>query len=245
MDSTKLVPVLVIFAISTLDSLHARDKTEARKGSASTSNPAHIQQSRSSGASNKNSSKNSKKDSKANSAVAAVAPLNDSKAALEAMEVERVTGLEQASLQANFKKDEAWFRDYLADDLTFTNPDGVVEDKARLIARSVDPANTVESKTYDQLTVRPYGEDVIIATGKLSEKGRRNNADYTVQRAFTHVWVNRLGQWQEVAIQESPISPAGSASRQSPAPATGETPKPQAATSPAVTPPNTSSSTSP
>jgi hypothetical protein len=84
--------------------------------------------------------------------------------------------------------------------LTSATPHGVFEDKARLMARSLDPANIVESKTYDELTVRPYGEDVIIATGKLSLKGKRNNADYTEQRTFTHVWVNRLGQWQEVAI---------------------------------------------
>ena len=38
------------------------------------------------------------------------------------------------------------------------------------MARTLDPANVVESKTFDELTVRPYGEDVMIATGKSWRK---------------------------------------------------------------------------
>jgi Domain of unknown function (DUF4440) len=191
--------------------------TLARSKGGSSSRPAHTQQTtavKSPGTSpGKNSTKDSTKESKASAKAASLAPLDNSKAAFEAIEVERITGLEKESLEADLKKDQTWFQDYLADDLTRVTPDGVFEDKARLTARSLDPANVVESKTYDELTVRPYGEDVMIATGRLSLKGKSNNAEYTEQRTFTHVWVNRLGQWQEVAIQESPIVPGDSPSQ--------------------------------
>jgi Domain of unknown function (DUF4440) len=191
--------------------------TLGRSKGGSSSRPAHTQQTTAvkspSQSSGRNSTKGSTKESKASAKAASVAPLDNSKAAFEAMEVERITGLEKESLEADVKKDQTWFQDYLADDLTRVTPDGVFEGKARLTARSLDPANVVESKTYDELTVRPYGEDVMIATGRLSLKGKSNNAEYTEQRTFTHVWVNRLGQWQEVAIQESPIVPGGSPSQ--------------------------------
>jgi hypothetical protein len=188
-----------------------RVTTATSKGTTG-SKPAHIQQTPPFKNSNKDSNKPKESKQSANSGYAAMAPLDNSKAALEAIEVERITGLEKDGLQAELKKDRSWFQDYLADDLTRVTPDGVVEDKVRSTASTLDPANKVESKIYDELTVRPYGEDVIIATGKVSVKGKRNNAEYTEQRTFTHVWVNRIGQWQEVAIQESPIPPSNATS---------------------------------
>ena len=120
------------------------------------------------------------------------------------MEVERVTRLEHERIQANLKKDKSWFEDYLADDLTAANSEGVLENKAQLIAHRLDPANILDSETYDGLAVRAYG-DVMIATGKLSQKGKNNGAEYNVQRRFTDVWVNRAGRWQQVATHISPI----------------------------------------
>lgn len=187
--------------------------TETKKGgsaSSSSSKTTHVQHITSQKGSGKNSSKgttkNSNKASKpnANSAYAAAAPFDNSKAGLEAVEVDLITGLEKDSIEAELKKNRTWFQNYLADDFNGANASGAFEDKARLMARTLDPANVVESKTYDELIVRPYGEDVMIATGKITEKGRRNNVGYDVQRTFTHVWVNRLGQWQQVAVQESP-----------------------------------------
>jgi hypothetical protein len=179
----------------------------SKVASSSSSKPAHAQQTTTTKTSSKNSTKDSGKESKANNAYAAAAPLDNSRAGLQAVEVDLITGLEKDGIDAGLKRNRSWFQTYLADDFSGANADGAVEDKAKLMARALDPANVVESKTCDQLTVRPYGEDVMIATGKFSEKGKSNNADYNVQRTFIHVWVNRLGQWQQVATQESPVHP--------------------------------------
>jgi hypothetical protein len=228
--STLIIAIALSAGNSALDR-KGKSGTETKKGgSSSSSKPAHVQQTTSKG-SNKNSSKDTTKDSnkgnKGNNAYAAVAPLDNSKAGLEAVEVDLITGLEKDSIQAGLKKNRSWFQNYLADDLTGANPDGVFEDKAKMMGRYLNPANVVESRTYDELTVRPYGEDVMIATGKVSEKGKSNNAPYDVQRTFIHVWVNRFGQWQQVAIQESPIQP-GAAPGKSAAPSSGQRQAPEA-----------------
>jgi ketosteroid isomerase-like protein len=120
------------------------------------------------------------------------------------VEVERVTRLEQERIQANLKKDKSWFDYNLADDLTAANSEGVLENKAQLIARCLDPANILDSETYDGLVVRAYG-DVMIATGKLLQNGKSSGSEYNVQRRFTDVWVNRAGRWRQVATHVSLI----------------------------------------
>jgi Domain of unknown function (DUF4440) len=194
----------------------------SKVASSSSSRPARTQQTPAPKNANKNSSKDSNKESKAATNNAYVAPLDNSKAGLQAVEVDLITGLEKDGIEAGLKKNRNWFQSYLADDLTGTSANGVSENKEKLMARALDPANMVESRTCDELTVRPYGEDVMIATGKVSEKGKSNNADYNVQRTFIHVWVNRLGQWQQVAIQESPAQP-GAAQSQTAMPARSQT----------------------
>jgi ketosteroid isomerase-like protein len=145
---------------------------------------------------------------------------DESAKALEAMEVERVTGLEQERIQADLKKDKHWFEDNLAEDLTSATSEGRLENKAQLVGRCLDPTNIVESEKYDELNVRAYG-DVIIVTGMLSQTGKGNNVPYSIQRRFTNVWVNRAGMWQQVAMHMSPIGATAGAT-QSAMPATSQ-----------------------
>ncbi len=190
------------------------DKTTSRTDRiASTSKP-----SRSSHAS---STKSSGKTSKGTSPSLATSPqVGDGGAAAleEAVGVEQVTGLEQSRLHADLEKDRRWFEDHIADDLTGVTFDGRLENKAQLIARCLDPANSAESERYEELSVRavrPFG-DVIVATGRLSQTGKGNN----IQRRFTDVWVNRGGMWQQVATHVSAIE-GGNVPSQSAAPGAG------------------------
>ena len=193
------------------------DKTTPRTGKSGTksSRSSHTP-STSHSASPKNSTRTSKSTSPAVSTSAASPDGSD--AVLQAMEVDRVTSLEQERLQADIKKDGRWFADCLGDDLTSVTSDGRLENKAQVIARSLDPGNVVESEKYDELSVRAYG-DVIVATGKLLQTAKGNNT----QKRFTDVWVNRGGMWQQVASHVSPIEAGGLAS-QSAAPAASPSP---------------------
>jgi hypothetical protein len=212
MNPTSLIAVLLLGTIANSGTqLQRSGKTQGTRASkgGSSSKLAKVQQP----ASSKGSGKDSTKASKASANPASAVSNYDSKGAFEAIEAELVKNLEQDSIQANLTKNKGWFQDYLADDLISVNAEGAFEDKAQLIARCLDSINVLESRTNDQLTVRPYGEDVMIATGRFSQKGKNNYGEFQVQRTFTHVWVNRLGHWQQVTIQESSILPGGMASQ--------------------------------
>lgn len=120
--------------------------------------------------------------------------------------VDQITRLEHERIQADLTKDKTWYDNYFADDFTVVTPDGKVADKAQFIADCLDPADTLESETYDEFNTRVYG-DVVIATGKASCKGKANGEGYDTQRRFTSVWVNRAGRWQQVAMQQTTIVP--------------------------------------
>jgi ketosteroid isomerase-like protein len=225
MDRIPLLLALVIGLLLNPDSATAQRpyKAPAQTGrNVTTSKAAPTSHTTSTKSSSKMSKAASKPAPKATStSVAKSAVISDESAkALEAMEVERVTGLEQERIQADLKKDKSWFEDNLAEDLTSATSEGRLENKAQLAARCLDPTNIVESEKYDELNVRAYG-DVIIVTGMLSQTGKGNNVPYSIQRRFTDVWVNRAGMWQQVAMHVTPVG-AGDVASQSATPATSQ-----------------------
>jgi len=220
------IPLLLALVIALL--LNPGTATAQRPHNTSARTGGNVTTSNAARTSHTTSTKSSTKRSKAKSpSVATSAVISDESAkALEAMEVERVTGLEQERIQADLKKERGWFDDYLAEDVTSAGSDGRLENKVQLIARCLDPTNIVESEKYDELNVRAYG-DVIIVTGMLSQTGKGNNVPYSIQRRFTDVWVNRTGMWQQVAKHVSPIG-AGDVANQSATPATSQPQGPKA-----------------
>jgi hypothetical protein len=163
--------------------------------------------------------KGSSKTSKSTApSLAASGAISDAGAkALEAQDVERVTAFEQERIQADIKKEQGWFDNYLAGDVTSAGSDGRLENKAQLITRCLDPSNIVESEKYDELSVRAYG-DMIVVTGTRSQTGRSNNVPYNIKERFTDVWVSRGGLWRQVAMQVSPIGATDGASQSPTAP---------------------------
>src|SRR4030095_15951913 len=166
------------------------------------------------------STKSSSKTFKATapSVATSAATSDESAKALEAQDVERVTAFEQERIQADIKKDKGWFDDYLAKDLTSASSDGRLENKVQLIARCLDPSNIVESEKYDELSVRVYG-DVIVVTGTRSQTGKGNNVPYSIKERFTDVWVSQGGLWRQVAMHVSPIGATDGASQSAATPA--------------------------
>jgi Domain of unknown function (DUF4440) len=166
------------------------------------------------------STKSSSKTSKATApSVATSAAISEETAkALEAQDVERVTAFEQERIQADIKKEKGWFDDYLGEDLTNAGSDGRLENKVQLIARCLDPSNIVESEKDDELSVRAYG-DVIVVTGTRSQTGKGNNVPYSIKERFTDVWVSQGGLWRQVAMHVSPIGATDGASQSAATPA--------------------------
>jgi ketosteroid isomerase-like protein len=120
--------------------------------------------------------------------------------------IQEVTGLERAWMDASRQHDVAWFERNLAASCILTDENGVVTDKAAMIADVKAGANQIESSSYENLKVQAYG-DTVVATGVSVTKGTYKGKDNSGQYPWTDTWVKRGGQWQCVASHNSKIVP--------------------------------------
>lgn len=118
--------------------------------------------------------------------------------------VQEIKRMEQEEwVQADIKKDLAWYDRHWADELISTSGrNGKVTNKAEELADAKDPANTTESEVLEDLKVQDLG-NVAVATGKITVKGKDKNGPYNRVSRFTDVWVRRDGRWQVVATHGS------------------------------------------
>lgn len=108
--------------------------------------------------------------------------------------------LENDWAQAEVKKDFAGLDRIMADEYTFTDPDGKIFGKAQTIASFKTDANVLTSEVVSELTVQIYG-DAAVVTGLTKEtiKGKDRGDTYR----FTDTWVKRGSAWQCVAGHSS------------------------------------------
>ena len=111
---------------------------------------------------------------------------------------QEVMQLENERIPALLKGDSAFIERAYADDYIVTGANGVVRDKAQLIADMKSGAQTFESMTNDVAKVRVYG-DTAIVTGRNTQKGQYKGQPSLSPTAFTRVYVRRDGRWQLVA----------------------------------------------
>jgi ketosteroid isomerase-like protein len=120
--------------------------------------------------------------------------------------IQEVTALELAWIDASRQHDVAWFERYMAASCILTDENGVVTDKAAMIADVKAGASQITSSSYENLKVQAYG-DTVVATGisvtTSTYKGKDNSGKYP----WTDTWIKRGGQWQCVASHDSKIVP--------------------------------------
>ena len=93
-----------------------------------------------------------------------------------------------------------------ADDYVFTDPTGRISHKAELLDSFRRGVIKIRSQDISDVQVNVYG-DVAVETGKLVSQAMRDGIDSGGTFRFTRVWVNRNGQWQTVAFQETRVVP--------------------------------------
>jgi ketosteroid isomerase-like protein len=109
---------------------------------------------------------------------------------------------------------EQWIRAFQQHDPTLIEPllaDEIVYHgvepftKHHLMEHVRDTSFTLESVSPTELRVRVLGSarDVVVATGSVNAKGRREGKAFNLQNRYTEVWVKRGGRWQCVAGQET------------------------------------------
>jgi len=118
--------------------------------------------------------------------------------------VQEVTALEKAWLDAGRQYDVLWFERNIADSYISTDENGLVSDKATMIADVKSKASKYESLAYETLKVQAYG-DTAVATGITVVKGTYKGKDNSGKYPWTDTWVKLAGRWQCVAGHSSKI----------------------------------------
>lgn len=118
----------------------------------------------------------------------------------------RIVALEQHWLAAIRSGNRRALENILADGFTDVTINGEMRDRADAIAHVVAPAGTTQ--TITRLNVRVFG-DTAIATGINAVHSKVQG--WTVEVAFTDVFVREHGQWRAASAQETLRKPASAA----------------------------------
>ncbi len=106
--------------------------------------------------------------------------------------------IEQETVAALLKGDSSVFERVLADTYILTGPDGVVSDKAGLIAMIKSGDLKYESLQNADMKVQVYG-DTAVVTFRSMEKGSMKGQDFSGPHRWTEVFVKQGGRWQMVS----------------------------------------------
>jgi uncharacterized protein DUF4440 len=112
----------------------------------------------------------------------------------------KLTQVEHELVNALVKGDSSPFELYVADTATFTGPDGILNDKASLVADLKSGDLKFQSSKLDDMKVQVYGDMAVVTYGSTDEgtyKGKNISGRYR----WTDIFVNRGGQWKIVAEQ--------------------------------------------
>lgn len=108
--------------------------------------------------------------------------------------------IEQEMVDALLKGDVSANERYLADTYIFTDPDGTVMDKTRMVADLKSGDLKFESSKVDDMKVQGFGNAAVVTYG-TTDKGTYKGKDLSGRYRWTDVFVKRNGRWQIVATQ--------------------------------------------
>lgn len=112
--------------------------------------------------------------------------------------------IEQEIGDAVVKRDMSVFDKYYADNAVFTDPGGMLMNKAQSMAMFKSGDLKLESTKIDGMKVQMFG-DTAIATYTTTDKGMYKGKDISGQYRWTDVFVKMGGKWKLVAGQGTPI----------------------------------------
>ncbi len=102
------------------------------------------------------------------------------------------------------KGDMSTYDKYAVDNAAFTDPGGMLMNKAQSMAMFKAGDLKIESSKIDGMKVQMFG-DTAIATYTTTDKGMYKGRDISGQYRWTDVFVKMGGKWKMVAGQGTPI----------------------------------------
>ena len=110
----------------------------------------------------------------------------------------RVLALETLWNQAEVAKDASALDHLLAEDFTYVDIDGSLQNKAQFLDGIKHPPEHIENIGNDSLKTHVY-RDTVIVSGTYHEKGTLNGKAYLHRGRFTDTWVRQGSSWMCVA----------------------------------------------
>ena len=118
---------------------------------------------------------------------------------------DEIKKMETDRAAAVVKGDWAKLEKETSDDYTLVNVNGQMLSKSQMIEGFKSGQTKLTTDDVSDMNVRVYGE-VAVVTGKATVKGTMGGKDVNGQALFTRVYVKKAGQWQSVALQQTPVS---------------------------------------
>jgi uncharacterized protein (TIGR02246 family) len=110
--------------------------------------------------------------------------------------------LEEKWAAAQMKGDIATMAALLADTFVYTTIDGVLRNKAEMIAEIKSGSLKIQTASVDEIKVTFYG-DAAVVTGRWRGKGTEDGKPFDDTERWTDTWVRIKGQWRCVASQST------------------------------------------
>ena len=111
--------------------------------------------------------------------------------------------------KAMMQKDPSVLDPIIADDFVGTNSKGKVHSKKEMYAAMKGDTDTYTSATDNNVKVQVFGNDVAVATGSSTEKGKaKDGKEFNRTYQWTDTWMQRGGKWQVIASQSVQVGGA-------------------------------------
>ncbi len=112
--------------------------------------------------------------------------------------------MEQEMADAIVKGDTSVWDKYSADNSVFTDPGGILMNKAQSMAMFKSGDLKIESTKIDDMKVQMFGNTAIV-TYKTTDKGKYKTTDISGEYRWTDVFAKVGGKWKLIAGQGTPI----------------------------------------
>jgi ketosteroid isomerase-like protein len=110
----------------------------------------------------------------------------------------KIIAMEHLWNRAELNNDAKAVRLLLADDFVMTVAEGVLHNKAQILASVADKSYRPEILQSIGLVVHSYGNTAVV-TGAFHEKGVDKGKPWERRGRFTDTWMNLSGRWQCIA----------------------------------------------
>lgn len=119
-----------------------------------------------------------------------------------AQDSSKVIAMERAWNHAELTNDAAAVELLLSNDFVMTTAEGVLYNKAQIVASIRDKSYRPEALESSDMKLHPYGNTVVV-TGAYYEKGVDKGKPWERRGRFTDTWIFMDRRWQCVASQFS------------------------------------------